>query len=131
MTKAELIEMIEGSVKAQKDAVGAVNEILKAVSINADTLVLASILHTMTGCICDTMNNLALILCEMLPEPTPEKAPEPKKGDHFPACNADCLCVTCVHDNSSGNDIPCCDKHGFSECCVEGCPDYVKEDPDA
>lgn len=135
MTKAEILERIDGSVKAQKDAIVVVNELLKSVSMSGDAAVLAAILHTMTGCICDTMNNLSLILCEMMPEDAPEKAPEkapePKKGEHYVFCNEKCQCVTCVNDNSDGDDEACCTKHGFSLCCVHGCPDYVKEDPDA
>lgn len=131
MTKTEIHEMIEGSMKAQKDAVGVVNEMLKAVSINADTAVLASILHTMTGCICDTMNNLALILCEMLPEPTPEKAPEPKRGTHSATCmripSTGCQCLTCANDHGHTlNELSCCMEH--RKHCLKTCPDYVKEE---
>ena len=90
MTKAEILERIDGGVKAQKDAIAVVNELLASVSISGDTVVLAAILHTMCGCFCDTMNNLSLILCEMLPDVAPEKDPEPKMGDHTDVCNADC-----------------------------------------
>lgn len=36
--------------------------------MSEDTIVLVSVLHTMNGCICDTLNNISLILCEMLLE---------------------------------------------------------------
>lgn len=128
MTKAEIIKTIEGSMKGQKEAVSVVNKLLKSVSMSEDTVMLVSVLHTMNGCICDTLNNISLILCEMLPEEAPEKDPGPKMGDHTDACNADCQCMTCVNDNSHDiKDLPCCDKHGFRGCVVHNCPDYVKE----
>lgn len=131
MTKAEIRKTIEGTMKGQKEAVSLVNKLLKSVSMSEDTVMLVSVLHTMNGCICDTLNNISLILCEMLHEEAPEKAPEPKKGTHYEFCNEKCQCVTCANDNSEAEDSACCTEHGFMSCCVHGCPDYVKEDPDA
>lgn len=53
----------------------------------------------------------------------------PKEGDHDYEClGRECLCNTCVRDNShSVADTPCCDKHGFEGCVVTECPDYVRE----
>lgn len=142
MTKAEILKMIEGGAEAQKQAIEMVNKVLESVSVSDDTLVLASILHTMCGCFCDTMNNLSLILCKMLPEEeTPETAPEkaPEKhprGHHCSVCEQNdpgCKCLTCSRDNFDVNDgkPDCCRTHPHKGCCVDECPDYVKEDPDA
>lgn len=49
------------------------------------------------------------------------------KGDHMDFCNPNCRCVSCIHDDSSGDGEPCCARHGFEFCPVTGCPDYVKE----
>ena len=66
MTKAEIFEMIENTEKRQCEVLKAVNDLVNSVSISNDTAVLASILLTLNDSICSTMNNLALILCEML-----------------------------------------------------------------
>ena len=55
-----------------------------------------------------------------------EKAPEPKKGDHYSFCNDNCPCMTCVRDNASADEPGCCVKHNKGCSCTE-CPDYVKE----
>lgn len=68
MTKAEIFKRIEDGAKVQTEVIKVVNELFKSVSLSADTAVLAAILHSINSSICDTMNNLALILCEMLPE---------------------------------------------------------------
>lgn len=84
--------------------------------------------------IVDTLMDLAnysIMTLVELGQGEPEKAPVPKKGDHYALCNEKCQCLTCVHDNSSGDDDACCIKHGFAGCYVTNCPDYVKEDPDA
>ena len=66
MTKAEIFEMIENTEKKQYEWIKAVNDLVNSVSISNDTAILASILLTLNNSICSTMNNLALILCEML-----------------------------------------------------------------
>ena len=66
MTKAEIFEMIENTEKRQCEVLKAVNDLIKSVSISNDTSILGSILLTLNSSICSTMNNLALILCEML-----------------------------------------------------------------
>ena len=130
MTKKEILDRIEMQCAAQKEINKTLNALSKLPTVSADVTVLGARIGAINATIFDTMSTLALILCEMLPEKETEKAPVPKKGDHFPACNPDCLCVTCVHDNTNGDDGLCCDKHGCDECHVSKCPDYVKEDPD-
>lgn len=66
MTKSEIFEMIENTEKKQYECIKAVNDMIKSVSFSNDTAILASILLTLNNNICLTMNNLALILCEML-----------------------------------------------------------------
>ena len=68
MTKAEIFEMIENTEKRQCEVLKAVNDLIKSVSISNDTSMLGSILLTLNSSICSTMNNLAMILCEMLPD---------------------------------------------------------------
>lgn len=131
MTKAEILERIDGDAKLQKDAIEAVNKLLKSVSMSDDTVALAAILHTICGCMCDTMNTLALILCEMLPEEAPEKDPEPKKSEHCEHCfngrYPHCQCLTCARDHGhSDNELGCCMEH--KKRCYAACPDYVKEE---
>lgn len=83
--------------------------------------------------IADTLMDLAnysiMALVELGRGETPEKAPEPKKGDHDRFCfQCNCLCNTCIRDNSHRvSEIACCDQHGFEKCLVTECPDYVKE----
>ena len=83
--------------------------------------------------IVDTLMDLAnysIMTLVELAQNEPEKAPEPKKGDHDRHClQSDCLCNTCIRDNThDASAQPCCDQHGFDGCCVHGCPDYVKEE---
>ena len=66
MTKAEIFEMIENTEKKQCEVLKAVNDLVNSVSISNDTSILAAILLTLNNSICSTMNNLAMILCEML-----------------------------------------------------------------
>ena len=66
MTKAEIFEMIENTEKKQYEWIKAVNDLIKPVSFSNDTAILAAILLTLNSSICNTMNNLAMILCEML-----------------------------------------------------------------
>ena len=68
MTKAEIFEMIENTEKKQYECIKAVNDMIKSVSFSNDTAILASILLTLNSSICSTMNNLAMILYEMLPD---------------------------------------------------------------
>lgn len=68
MTKTEILEKIEDSAKKQCEAVSVANDLIKSVSMSEDTIALVSVLHTMNGCVCDTLNNISLILCEMLPK---------------------------------------------------------------
>lgn len=132
MTKAEITKMIENQKKAQGKAVEMLNAMIKLPSVGADATLIASLIGIVNATIFDTMTTLALILCEMLteePKAAPEKAPEPKKGDHDINCSVcNCLCNTCIRDNSHDvTDRACCDKHGFRVCHVTECPDYVKE----
>lgn len=59
------------------------------------------------------------------------QTPDPERGDHDSHCllyNCNCLCNTCARDNSHNpEDEACCDRHGFNQCEVITCPDYVKE----
>lgn len=68
MTKTEILKRIENTSKLQQKAIETVNELIESVSMSDAELVLAAVLHTANGCICDMMNNIALILCEMLSE---------------------------------------------------------------
>ena len=139
MTKTEILKKIENNVETQKDAVKVVNEVLKSVPMSDDAAVLGAVLHTMNGCMCDTMNTLALILCEMLPEKETEKAPEPTPEKHTRGKHCDecvngifphCSCITCARDHGHTEDERgCCMEH--NKMCYMNCPDYVKEDPDA
>lgn len=130
MTKAEILEKIVHTDRLQQAAITEVNKVLKSVSMSDDAIALAAILHTMNGCLCDTLSILALILCEMLPEKAPEKAPH---GLHCPSCVEDhptCLCLTCSRDDYADSAVfgsDCCTKH-HNGCRVAECPDYVKEE---
>ena len=66
MTKAEIFKMIENTEKRQGEVLKAVNDLVNSVLISNDTSILAAILLMLNDSICSTMNNLALILCEML-----------------------------------------------------------------
>ena len=66
MTKAEIFKMIVNTEKNQCEGLKAVNHLINSVSMSNDTSILAAILLTINNSICSTMNNLALILCEML-----------------------------------------------------------------
>ena len=66
MTKAEIFEMIENTEKKQCECLKAVNHLINSVSMSNDTAILAAILLTLNNSIFSTMNNLAMILCEML-----------------------------------------------------------------
>ena len=68
MTKAEIFKMIENTEKKQCEGLKAVNHLINSVSMSNDTSILEAILLTIKNSICSTMNNLALILCEMLPD---------------------------------------------------------------
>lgn len=68
MTKSEIFEMIWNTEKNQCEGLKAVNHLINSVSMSNDTAILAAILLTLNNSICSTMNNLALILCEMLPD---------------------------------------------------------------
>lgn len=131
MTKAEILEKIVHTDRLQQAAITEVNKVIKSVSMSDDAIALAAILHTMNGCLCDTLSILALILCEMLPEPTPEKAPEPKRGTHSATCmrvpSTGCQCLTCVNDKGhTPDEMGCCMVH--RKHCSVNCPDYVKEE---
>lgn len=130
MTKTEILEKIGHTDRLQQAAITEVNRVLRSVSMSNDATALAAILHTMNGCLCDTLSILALILCEMLPEPTPEKASEPKRGTHCDSCmrsGVDCQCLTCVNDKGHTSDeMGCCMEH--RKRCRANCPDYVKEE---
>lgn len=135
MTKAEILEKIVHTDKLQQAAITEVNRVIRSVSMSDDATALAAILHTMNGCLCDTLSILALILCEMLPDPTSEKpSPEPHRSKYDPACLKGfpkCQCLTCAHyRRSDEHGIGCCMTHRKS-CRVNACPDYVKEDSDA
>lgn len=59
-----------------------------------------------------------------------EKAPEPKKGEHYVGCLKgrfpDCQCLTCARDHmADANRKQCCMEH--MKHCSGSCPDYVKE----
>ena len=141
MTKVEILKRIKEQSDAQSKTVDAINKLLQSPSVGADATVIASILATINATIFDTMTTLALILSEMLPEPTPEETPEktPEKhprGHHCSVCEQNdpgCKCLTCSRDNFDVNDgkPDCCRTHPHKGCCVDECPDYVKEDPDA
>lgn len=68
MTKTEILEKIVRTDKLQQIAIEEVNKVIRSVSMSDDGIALAAILHTMNGCLCDTLSILARILCEMLPE---------------------------------------------------------------
>lgn len=68
MTKTEILEKIVHTDRLQQAAITEVNRVLRSVSMSDDATALAAILHTMNGCLCDTLSILARILCEMLPE---------------------------------------------------------------
>lgn len=77
--------------------------------------------------IVDTLMDLAnysIMTLVELSQGEPEKLPE--KGDHCAFCNEKCPCLTCVRDNYSADEIPCCVKHNKG-CGDSKCPDYVKE----
>ena len=51
-----------------------------------------------------------------------------KKGDHASNCNANCLCQTCVRDNTHSLEEECCYQHIGVGCFVTNCPDYLPEE---
>lgn len=89
---------------------------IKSLSKNAAQVSDESIVDTLM----DLANYSIMALVELAPGET-------MKGDHLPGCNPKCLCVTCIHDTSSADRIPCCSEHGSDKCYVESCPDYVAE----
>lgn len=138
MTKSEILERLEKITANNDDAGKSVCKVLKMDSVSPDSVAIASALLMVSGNIVDTMNTLALILCEMLPEKETEKAPEkaPEKhprGYHCGTCELnepECLCGTCSRDNYEKDDgkPDCCRTHPHKGCCVDECPDYVKEE---
>lgn len=131
MTKTEILEKIVHTDRLQQAAITEVNKVIKSVSMSDDAIALVAVLHTMNGCLCDTLSILALILCEMLPEEAPEKEPEPKLGAHSDTCmrapSIGCQCLTCANDHGHTLDeLGCCMVH--HKPCRANCPDYVKEE---
>lgn len=86
MTKTEILETIAKQTEQQEKVILMMGEIIKMPNVGADAVAITSILGTINATIFDTMTTVARILCEMLPEPTPEKAPEPKRGTHGKRC---------------------------------------------
>ena len=136
MTKSEILERLEKITANNDDARKSVCKVLKMDSVSPDSVAIASALLMVSGTMVDTMNTLALILCEMLPEKetekAPEKAPEPEMRMHESMClNScpSCLCNTCANDRGGDCDACCVEKNGMGSCPVCECPDYVKEDP--
>lgn len=133
MTKVDIMKRIADSEESTKKAVEVLTLVTKDAS-DRGAQAIAMSLSLIAGCIVESTNTLALILCEMLSEPTPEKAPEKDpeeapRGKHFSECkdnHPSCLCVTCARDNDGSQDTPCCMAHNKSCICSE-CPDYVKE----
>ena len=66
MTKDEIVEMFENTAKKHCQGLNALNDMINSVSISNDTAILASVLLLLDGSIFSTMNNLAMIMCEML-----------------------------------------------------------------
>lgn len=141
MTKAEILNRIDDVLALYANTSKKVFEINQLPSVNADATAISSALLLISGVISDTMNTLSLILCEMLPEETPETAPEKApenhpRGHHCSVCEQNdpgCKCLTCSRDNFDVKDgkPDCCRTHPHKGCCVDECPDYVKEDHDA
>ena len=84
--------------------------------------------------IVDTLMDLAnysIMTLVELGQGEAEKAPKSVPcGSHCGTCEAnepDCLCVTCSRDNFDALGTDCCEKHPHKGCCVDKCPDYVKE----
>lgn len=122
MTKAEIFKMIEKQNNTQGEVCDKLGKLIHSPNVGMDATAIAALLTTINATIFDTMSTLALILCEMLPDEAP------KKGDHDRSClGCNCLCNTCVRDNSHSSERACCDQHGFEKCSVTECPDYVKE----
>lgn len=67
MTKAEVLKRIDEQMDAQHRVSEKLFELTSLPSIDADTTVIVSAILTINSTICDTMNTLALILCEMMP----------------------------------------------------------------
>lgn len=68
MTKTELFNRIKRTSEDHYEEIKDVNELIREFPISNDTALLLAILQVINANICNTMNNLALILCEMLPD---------------------------------------------------------------
>lgn len=84
--------------------------------------------------IVDTLMDLAnysIMTLVELAQNEPEKAPEPRKGEHAQMCltgmNESCLCNTCANDNYTASEACCVKKHGYGSCHIRECSDYVRE----
>lgn len=87
--------------------------------------------ESITDTLMDLANYSIMTLVELAQnecETVPEKASVEKRDNHNPACNRECLCMTCVNDNDDTDDGECCfERHGL-RCPVCECPNYVKEE---
>ena len=85
--------------------------------------------ESITDTLIDLANYAIMTLVEMAQNES-EKVPHPKKCDHDRHClQCDCLCNTCIRDNThSAYERACCNQHGVGACWVRECPDYVKEE---